>query len=1369
MPKQIPEEFSKQVVQLIKEPHHPSSTPRESTHYNAASQDALQTDDHAGASQGSKRDAYRSSTSHDFFLFGDNVFSSYRAKNNVKFLYTGEEYFGEVASAIDEAKETICITGWQINYDVLLKTPVVSSKKKAREKLEQELALAEELIQKLYSLSQDDIQYVMKRLQAIDNIDVRPVVRDLIRFINNNAKGKPFQVEFEEGTQEIIDQIRELTHPLQTQQNVNMAGGYLDIINQVKQEQLACYNDETCNRIEIKKVINEIYKALKLEEKIQELAIEANSGLKDSLWEHLRKAVLRGVKVYIMPWSCPPVGPVQTFDLDTMLAAFQLNAGLEEQRAFFTFSTLDSDFGPLAGLFYSHHQKSVIIDHKIGFVGGMDLAYGRRDDKSFNLDASVRFGNDRYNPCIPPTQQALRSTHVSRMALTLSTLYDISDFSLHYNQALAVADVKTTLDNWWKTPLSWGVAYDVRKELQPVYSLFNDVVNNKKEQILSESVDPILSYYFTNTIDNLISMYEVLWVVNAAVNGYSKYSTYYPFTVNALWIDIPFTDTKFPLAAYPAVDWESVNNLMRALLGGEKYVALNNIARALKKGEPVRMAYYNEAKVEIYQLLTQTKVGQLYAEIMGLDFFKTLPVPSKTEQTNKPKEANISAMSLLWHTFFLFQHRATKLKAPYYFLDKKLQPLMPAGGITLNDASQPRMPWHDITVKISGPSVHDLSRNFISRWNTSQAKIDEESQPIDKELLLGIFYWAKKFITQAMDNDQLKGFDLQNITPDNLTQEIKEKIKQELSQLGDELIDAKANIVWLNPDNLPSPKAIQPDPDGEEAQVQIIRSAPLNMLQADINAMRRRLEKQEEASTQSTDLNSTQMIDLLDNVKNTAHVETAKKCQTDSQDAWIKAIKGSQYFLYIETQFFQSGYGLDDGYRKKDEQGKKLESGPLQALSSVPPELKEYNVDQAVKKLDVELVNWKKLRTLAEQKPREFLTVLSKISTLMAQVAQTRALQEVFAGQDSKETDPKERNTIIEAIAQRIEYAIRDELPYHVYLVIPVHPEGKLNDASVMHTVHLAMQTLVNGENSLIKRIQRSLCIHDLMKGGKTYDEAKAAAEAIQANKAPLFTQYEHWTDYLTLLNLRTWDKFTGRGITEQIYVHSKMLIADDRVAIVGSANANDRSMLGNRDSELGAIIKGTAPIKVELFGDGKEYQVSKVVHEFRKGLWSKLFAVDAKNVQVKPAFSGSELSTILSQPANKATWQAIQQVAKDNMDAYNKVFNFIPQNVSPLQDPKQVNLGPYQIPAENYYPLGCSIWPTWSYKNPNRHDLGGGVKAPLPFEERFWVRNNTDKAEEAVVRYDFPQNIRGFFVALPIKWTQGENNTSSLHHYIVS
>lgn len=45
--------------------------------------------------------------------------------------------------------------------------------------------------------------------------------------------------------------------------------------------------------------------------------------------------------------------------------------------------------------------------------------------------------------------------------------------------------------------------------------------------------------------------------------------------------------------------------------------------------------------------------------------------------------------------------------------------------------------------------------------------------------------------------------------------------------------------------------------------------------------------------------------------------------------------------------------------------------------------------------------------------------------------------------------------------------------------------------------------------------------------------------------------------------------------------MHSKVMIIDDNTVIIGSANINDRSMLGKRDSELAIMIEDTVREKV--------------------------------------------------------------------------------------------------------------------------------------------------------------------------------------------
>lgn len=55
--------------------------------------------------------------------------------------------------------------------------------------------------------------------------------------------------------------------------------------------------------------------------------------------------------------------------------------------------------------------------------------------------------------------------------------------------------------------------------------------------------------------------------------------------------------------------------------------------------------------------------------------------------------------------------------------------------------------------------------------------------------------------------------------------------------------------------------------------------------------------------------------------------------------------------------------------------------------------------------------------------------------------------------------------------------------------------------------------------------------------------------------------------------------------VTEELYIHAKLLIADDRVVIMGSANLNDRSQCGDRDSEIALITEDKDMIPSRMNG----------------------------------------------------------------------------------------------------------------------------------------------------------------------------------------
>ena len=74
--------------------------------------------------------------------------------------------------------------------------------------------------------------------------------------------------------------------------------------------------------------------------------------------------------------------------------------------------------------------------------------------------------------------------------------------------------------------------------------------------------------------------------------------------------------------------------------------------------------------------------------------------------------------------------------------------------------------------------------------------------------------------------------------------------------------------------------------------------------------------------------------------------------------------------------------------------------------------------------------------------------------------------------------------------------------------------------------------------------------------------------------------------------------------VSEELYIHSKVLIADDRVVICGSANLNDRSQLGYHDSEIAVVIEDPTPIDSVM--NGKPFSASKFAASLRRQLFRK-------------------------------------------------------------------------------------------------------------------------------------------------------------------
>ncbi|MED6112614.1 Phospholipase D zeta 1 [Stylosanthes scabra] len=218
------------------------------------------------------------------------------------------------------------------------------------------------------------------------------------------------------------------------------------------------------------------------------------------------------------------------------------------------------------------------------------------------------------------------------------------------------------------------------------------------------------------------------------------------------------------------------------------------------------------------------------------------------------------------------------------------------------------------------------------------------------------------------------------------------------------------------------------------------------------------------------------------------------------------------------------------------------------------------------------------------------------------------------------------RNRVLEALYRRIMLAYNENKSFRVIIVIPLLPgfQGGLDDsgaASVRAIMHWQYRTICRGQNSILHNLYELL-------GSKIHD-------------------------YISFFGLRSYGRLFDGGpvATSQVYVHSKIMIVDDRISLIGSANINDRSLLGSRDSEIGVVIEDR-----ELIGsymDGKPWKAGKFSLTLRLSLWAEHLGLPLGEV--------NQIMDPIIESSYKDIWMA---TAKTNTAIYQDVFSCVPNDL---------------------------------------------------------------------------------------------------------
>jgi phospholipase D1/2 len=144
--------------------------------------------------------------------------------------------------------------------------------------------------------------------------------------------------------------------------------------------------------------------------------------------------------------------------------------------------------------------------------------------------------------------------------------------------------------------------------------------------------------------------------------------------------------------------------------------------------------------------------------------------------------------------------------------------------------------------------------------------------------------------------------------------------------------------------------------------------------------------------------------------------------------------------------------------------------------------------------------------------------------------------------------------------------------------------------------------------------------------------------------------------EYISFHSLRNHSKLNGTLVTELIYIHSKLLISDDRVVICGSANINDRSLIGKRDSEVCVILTD------ESFEEGRmnggTFPCGIFAGKLRKFLFKEHLGLLDPNPQRPPVN--------VTDPTIDAFWNGVwRRTSRRNSEIFSEVFHCIPSDMA--------------------------------------------------------------------------------------------------------
>jgi len=264
----------------------------------------------------------------------------------------------------------------------------------------------------------------------------------------------------------------------------------------------------------------------------------------------------------------------------------------------------------------------------------------------------------------------------------------------------------------------------------------------------------------------------------------------------------------------------------------------------------------------------------------------------------------------------------------------------------------------------------------------------------------------------------------------------------------------------------------------------------------------------------------------------------------------------------------------------------------------------------------------------------------------------------------------KVHNRIARALFDRISTAIEQDQDFNVVLQIPVQQPSPLEDNRTLSGIMFTALSLYHGSGSLIaKLLERYFTVDDL----DALDSANPFAKMTPKGR--------RLSDFLQIVTMYTTDNFRDRHkhtsyrtrhaatkpsnfVVSSINTCGTVLIVDDRLAVIGSHGISDRSLLGNRDSDVAVVLSDREKRSVAAGALGNQTAVvGTSIHRLRMRLWNKLLGLPLDDTKTTSNMQAKQVKLLLRQTAQRnaailhRVFPSLQHSQYLTIDAFNKAL----------------------------------------------------------------------------------------------------------------